>query len=445
MGKINGAFVMPHPPIIVPFIGKKETEKAIATITAMQKAAKRIADLKPDTIIIISPHGNMFDDYIFMMNERILKGNFHNFDNYEFEERFTNDIDLLSEIIEICRQKDFPAGTLNTELRKQFNITEFIDHGAFVPLYFITREYKKFKLVHISISNFDKRNLYKFGKYVKEAISLSQSNVVIIASGDLSHYLSDDSPYGFRKEGPEFDSEILEIFQNNSLNKIFEIPSMLIDRAGQCGLKSFEILTGLLSDEEIKINVLSYEGPFGIGYMVADMFDRVQTSPYVILAHDAIKYYFDTGMKLDKFDDIPRDMLEKKAGVFVSLKKSGNLRGCIGTLEPYHENIANEIVENAMSAAFKDPRFEPLDVSELESLDISVDVLSEPEMIPDSSYLDPKRYGVIVINGSKRGVLLPDLEGVENIDDQIAIALSKAGIDPVDDYMIERFEVTRYR
>ena len=138
-------------------------------------------------------------------------------------------------------------------------------------------------------------------------------------------------------------------------------------------------------------------------------------------------------------------MTDKKAGVFVSLKKRGRLRGCIGTFVPTRECIALEIIENAISAAIRDPRFSSVYLSELEDISISVDILSQPETVHHVSELDPKQYGIIVSKGLRKGLLLPDLEGVDKVEKQLYIALQKAGIQPEEDYQIERFEVKRYR
>ncbi len=137
-------------------------------------------------------------------------------------------------------------------------------------------------------------------------------------------------------------------------------------------------------------------------------------------------------------------MINQKAGVFVSLKKFGDLRGCIGTFMPTQENIAQEIIKNAISAAVDDPRFSPVTASEVEDLSISVDVLSAPEEVKDVSQLDPKKYGVIVSSGYKKGLLLPDLEGVDTAEYQIDIAKRKAGIYPDEKVKLYRFEVKRF-
>jgi AmmeMemoRadiSam system protein A len=164
----------------------------------------------------------------------------------------------------------------------------------------------------------------------------------------------------------------------------------------------------------------------------------------VQLARQSIVHYLKTGQKIEQPDNLSREFTEKQAGVFVSLKKDGHLRGCIGTFLPTQDNIALEIIENAISAATRDPRFSSVNISEVEKLSISVDVLSFPEEIKDISQLDPQRYGVIVSSGFKKGLLLPDLEGVDTVEYQIDIAKRKAGIFPKEKIHLSRFEVKRY-
>ena len=142
--------------------------------------------------------------------------------------------------------------------------------------------------------------------------------------------------------------------------------------------------------------------------------------------------------------DLPPEMLHQQAGAFVSIHEHGRLRGCIGTIMPVTESLAQEIIDNAVSAATRDPRFNPITPDELEWLEISVDVLGEPEQISSRDELDVKRYGVIVTSGSRRGLLLPDLDGVDTVDQQVDIAMRKGGISPRDKYRLERFEVIRH-
>lgn len=167
--------------------------------------------------------------------------------------------------------------------------------------------------------------------------------------------------------------------------------------------------------------------------------------PYVKLAKSAVEEYVRHGKVLSLPKELPPEM-QKRAAVFVSLKKSGQLRGCIGTVEPREKNICLEIINNAIAACSRDKRFNPVSEDELDEISYSVDVLSEPERISSISELDPKKYGVIVIKGFKKGLLLPDLEGVDSVDEQLRIAKMKAGIDPDDtDVEILRFTVVRYK
>ena len=169
-----------------------------------------------------------------------------------------------------------------------------------------------------------------------------------------------------------------------------------------------------------------------------------QESAYVRLARETIENYIKQGKIMTPPLDLPEEMINQKAGVFVSLKKNGNLRGCIGTFMPTQGSIAQEIIKNAICAAVDDPRFSPVTASELGDLTISVDVLSPPEEIFDVSELNPEKYGVIVSSGYKKGLLLPDLEGVDTVEEQVDIAKRKAGIYPGEKVKLYRFEVKRY-
>ncbi|WGS65983.1 AmmeMemoRadiSam system protein A [Marinitoga aeolica] len=167
--------------------------------------------------------------------------------------------------------------------------------------------------------------------------------------------------------------------------------------------------------------------------------------PYVRWAIDCIENYVKHGRKIDIKDDLPEELLTRRAACFVTLHKfNGDLRGCIGTIEPVYENLAIEIRENGIAAATRDYRFSPVTVSELDEIQVSVDVLSEPEPVESVDELDPNVYGVIVVSGWKKGVLLPAIEGVETVEEQLRIAKLKAGIYSAEPYEIYRFTVERY-
>ncbi len=166
--------------------------------------------------------------------------------------------------------------------------------------------------------------------------------------------------------------------------------------------------------------------------------------PITTLAQETVETYVKTGKRLAAPKNLTPEMKEQ-AGVFVSIHKLDDLRGCIGTFEPQEKNVAEEVITNAISSATRDPRFEPITEDELKDLDYSVDVLTEPEPVPDKKQLDPKKYGVIVQAGWRRGLLLPDLEGVDSADYQIDICRQKGGIGPNEPVQLYRFEVKRYK
>ena len=183
--------------------------------------------------------------------------------------------------------------------------------------------------------------------------------------------------------------------------------------------------------------------------IIADRAERLRRvrageDEFVKLARANVESFIRTGKTIEPPQELPREMLDNRAGVFVSIKKNGSLRGCIGTTEPTTASIACEIIQNGVSACSRDPRFDPITPDELDNLTYSVDVLFPPEPISDKSQLDVKRYGVIVTCGRKRGLLLPNLDGVDTIDEQLRIAMQKGGIQPNERYSLERFEVVRH-
>ncbi len=174
------------------------------------------------------------------------------------------------------------------------------------------------------------------------------------------------------------------------------------------------------------------------------MGQKTQSDAYVQLACKTVEEYVRTGKVIEIPEGLPQEMYDNRAGVFVSIKKDGVLRGCIGTIRAVQASVAEEVIQNAVSAATYDPRFPPIRQEELDRLEISVDVLGETEKIDSTSKLDVKRYGVVVSKGRRRGLLLPNLDGVETVTDQIAIAKRKAGIRMEEVAEMERFEVVRH-
>jgi len=358
---------------------------------------------------------------------------------------------------------------LTNDVSKKYKISKELDHGVLVPLYFITKEYKDFKLIHISIAGLPYIDLYRFGKCISKAVQDSNENVVFVASGDLSHRLSHEAPYGYSEKGKLFDEILINSVKNLEVENLLELDENFCEEAGECGLRSFIIMFGAVDGFELKPEVYSYEGPFGVGYSIAKievenenedrkllkkieernkasmMSLRENEDKYVQLARNSLEEYVKEKRIIKVPGNLPKELIENSAGTFVSIKKHGQLRGCIGTISPTRINIAEEIIYNAISAGTRDPRFSPIEEAELGSLVFSVDVLNKAEPIASIDELDIVRYGVIVRKGNKSGLLLPNLEGVNTPEEQVSIALQKAGIKPNDDYSMERFEVIRHK
>ena len=310
-----------------------------------------------------------------------------------------------------------------------------------VPLYFVAERRSDFKIIHISVPLLPQDKLYEFGKCVARAVENSESKAIIIASGDMSHKLTEDAPYGYSPYGAKFDDLVVSSLKSNHIDVLLRISEDLLENAAQCGLGSFCIMLGANHGIKYRTDIFSYEGPYGVGYMVA----KLNTDPYVMLAMDAVEAYVGSSEIIDAPRDLPTEMLKDKAGVFVSLKKHGKLRGCIGTTSHTQKNIAQEIINNAISSATRDPRFASVIEPELLEIIYSVDVLASPESIDSVDDLDVKKYGVIVKAGFRTGLLLPNLEGVETESEQVKIALQKAGIGLNDNYKLQRFEVIRHK
>lgn len=457
---ITAAYMVPHPPLILPGVGKGEEKKIQHTIDAYHELGKRIGEEKPDTILVISPHQTMYADYFHISPKKGAKGDFSRFGAPKEKMEVSYDTEFVKTLSFVAEEKNIPAGTLGEEERD-------LDHGTMVPLYFVNKYYTDYRLVRIGLSGLSFMHHYELGQCIQKTAENLGRNTVVFASGDLSHCLKEDGPYGFKEEGPEYDKAIMDIMGEGRFLELFDFKEAYCAKAGECGHRSFMILAGVLDRKGVKSQRLSYEGPFGVGYGICsyevlgedlsrDFKDtyaknlRVKLASlmggdaYVRLAKGTIEEFMFSGKKPDVPMGLPREMYIIRAGVFVSIKKQGRLRGCIGTIHSACGCVAQEIMENAISAAVNDPRFEPIKPEELEDLTVSVDVMGETEPVNSLRELDVRRYGVIVTRGEKRGLLLPSLTGVDTVEEQIAIAKQKAGIPEEEDVSIERFEVERH-
>lgn len=457
-----GAVIVPHPPLILPTVGRGQERQVQATIDAYRAAARQVADWKPEVLVISSPHTVMYADYFHISPGSGASGSMAAFGAPQTRLDVKYDTELRQALIRQAEAAGLQAGTLGER-------DPTVDHGTFLPLYFLREEGVNCPILRIGLSGFSPLHHYRLGQCIAKAVDKLGRRAVYIASGDLSHKLRDDGPYGYAPEGPVFDRRVTAAMAAGDFLQFLTMDPALCDRAAECGLRSFQMMAGAFDGLAVAPKLLSYEGVTGVGYGVAtfavtgpdedrrfaarcEELERARLAqrkaaedPWVKLARLSLETFVRTGQHLHTLPDgLPKDMTSQTAGAFVSLHAHGQLRGCIGTTGPTTGSVAWEIVLNAVSAGARDPRFLPVSKEELDSLEYSVDVLGQPEPISSPAQLDVKRYGVIVSCGGRRGLLLPDLEGVDTVEQQIDIARQKGGISAREAYTLERFEVVRH-
>ena len=481
--------MVPHPPMIVPDVGRGSESAVEETTRAYEKVADEIAALKPDTIVISSPHSVMYADYFHISPGAHAHGDLGAFRAPQVSFDVDYDTQFALQWSNHAAVNDIDAGTLGERDPE-------LDHGTMVPLYFIMKKYSDFKLVRIGLSGFSLSTHYRMGMLCAKVADELDRKVVYVASGDLSHKLKEDGPYGFNSSGPIYDERIMDVMGSGEFDKLMDFDEALCNLAAECGHRSFVMLAGALDKKKVDIEKLSHQDVTGVGYGICTYHvtgeapdrafldkwtardtarrqeSRDKEDVYVRLARRSLESYIRKGETIDWYEVKDKvvpgagsgvdeteyatsdgtatkaaiDQLENmRAGAFVSIHKEGKLRGCIGTVGASRRCIAEEIIENAISASTRDPRFDPIEEDELSSLEITVDVLGEAEAIMSPAELDVKRYGVIVTKKGRRGLLLPNLDGIDTVEEQLAIAKQKAGLAPDEEgCFLERFEVVRH-
>ena len=426
-------------------------ERAIQkTIDALEEAARLLAQRQPQTVILVSPHGPLRREAFGILTAPACSGTLAEFGAPQVDFAFDNDLDA----VDLIRAEAVQAGL---PLQPIARWSQGLDWGCTVPLYYLRPGLGDARLVPMTISFLPPRQHFVLGQAVARAVHRSGKRVAIIASADCSHCLIEGAPNGYDPAGPVFDERMRQAIAAWDVETVLGMDEGFRRRAAEDAVPSVSFLMGALDGLAVRPQVLSYEGPFGVGYLVAvvEVMPPLQNGvvheeaaavtghPLVRLAKDAVDAFVRFGRVIDPVD-VPAD-LHRPAGAFVSIKRGHTLRGCIGTVEPVQDSLAREVVHNAIDSATRDPRFLPIEAQELGELSYSIDVLSPPEPVSGPEELDHQRYGLIVRSGLRRGLLLPDIEGVSSVEEQIAIAKSKAGILPDEPVDLFRFTVERFR
>ena len=446
------AGIAPHPPIMVPEVGHEAIAEVRSSIAAMGELTRRLIASGAETLVLISPHAPLDPTAFVAYKAPTIYGDFARFRARETTVEATIDAELLSAITQDAKGKDYevlPLGPCE------------LDHGTAVPLYFLQHNGWYGHVVAMGYSFLSNEDHLRFGACINRAATRIGRPVALVASGDLSHRLKPEAPAGYNPNAHLFDEEVIAALKANAPERIINIDHELRKMAGECGYRSILVALGATQDASLSCEVLHYEAPFGVGYLVAQITNAKKSSesedsvqPALAhesaralpdLAREAVQEFVLQGTQL-KPSEKPTGFLAERGACFVSIKTmDGDLRGCIGTVEPQRETLQEEVIANAISAATHDPRFKPVTSGELTQLRYSVDILSaaEPAMFAE---LDPKNYGVIVEDesGERRGLLLPDISGVDTATSQVEIATRKAGIRPEEPVRLFRFHVDRF-
>lgn len=255
------ASIVPHPPILIPSIGKENLDKIEKTRNAMKELEKDLYTGKPDTIIVISSHASLFKDAFCVYSSPEFESNFEQFGDLVTKSKWQGDNVLASKLVEVARENGIKTQVISEKK---------LDHGVSVPLYYLASHLPDVKIIPIGYSEMDNKKHLEFGKIIKEVVMKSNERVAILASGDLSHGLTTEAPAGFSKVGQEFDQKIIELLETRNTTGIVNLEKDFVDEAAECGFRSLLVLLGILKNINYTFKNYSYEGPFGVGYLVGN-------------------------------------------------------------------------------------------------------------------------------------------------------------------------------
>ncbi|HEU4432408.1 MAG TPA: AmmeMemoRadiSam system protein B, partial [Pyrinomonadaceae bacterium] len=362
--------IVPHPPIMVPEVGQESVADVKSSIDAMAEFTRRLVDSNAETVILISPHAPLeLESFVAYAGSEV-RGDFANFRAPDTQLSAPVDQELLIAITKHASSSNFVIDQIADSK---------LDHGTAVPLYFLLKNGWRGKVVALGYSFLSIDDHLKFGDCIRNAIDDTGRSVAFVASGDLSHRLRPDAPAGYNPGAYLFDQQVVHALEKNDPQSIVEIDPNLRKLAGECGFRSMVVAIGATRQLDAHCEVLSYEAPFGVGYLVAQLTDGsvsdIDGTELPTLARGAVETFTRQGIEI-KPDSRLSNLLRVPAPCFVSLKtRDGELRGCIGTIEAMQPTLAEEIVVNAIHAATRDPRFSEVTEDELANLRYSVDVL----------------------------------------------------------------------
>jgi AmmeMemoRadiSam system protein A len=472
------AGLMPHAPVLVPGVGGDRLADVAATVRAMATVAQRAIAMLPETLVLVSPHSPRRPGAFGLWRMPQLRGSLETFGSPEDRVELPLDRDFADQLEQAAAHRG---------VRTWHIADESLDHGAVVPLCYLVAAGWKGPTVILSLNYPGEGGLEELGQAIAAVAQERRRRTAVIASGDMSHRLTPAAPSGFHPDGRRFDEALIALLRQGAYREIAKIDSALEETAAEDAADSTRIAVTAADYRMEGHEVLSYEGPFGVGYGVAVLFEsesagksvaesdlscsrerkRVESgtstrsrswlhktlpepqvfasfSDLPVVARRAVEAALGAGPKTPPFEAAGE--LTARHGVFVTLRtEKGKLRGCIGSLAPTEKDLVEETWRLAVAAASNDYRFQPVPAAELPGMHFSVTVLGELERVPSPAELDPAVYGVVVTaEDGRKGVLLPDIAGIDSVAEQIAIARDKAGIGSDEQIELERFKAESF-
>ncbi|HWR31272.1 MAG TPA: AmmeMemoRadiSam system protein B [Negativicutes bacterium] len=268
MTYLVGCALLPHPPIMLSEVGGADSEQVQKSAHAAEAAAAFLLKKNPSTIVIITPHGPVFQDAVGINVSPVLRGNLSSFGASEVAVSFETNNLLAQNIIKQSERLGVSLAVLDEHLAQQQRFSLQLDHGAVIPLYYLYKAGFRGQVVHLSVGFLTYPEMYAFGKAVQGAIEMTRQKVAVVASGDLSHRLIPSAPAGYSPSGRKFDDRIMALLQAMDVKSMFALEPDMVEEAGECGLRPIFFLMGTLDGMDAGAEILSYEGPFGVGYGV---------------------------------------------------------------------------------------------------------------------------------------------------------------------------------
>ncbi|WP_165252804.1 AMMECR1 domain-containing protein [Adlercreutzia sp. ZJ304] len=451
MRTIVGRFIMPHSPNTIPWLSKGHYKEATQTTTACEEIGSRIGQLKPDTIIVISAHAPSVGNYFYVPKRKIMYGNTGEFSFRQHMIKKEPAWNFIDKLVEVGKRNSCPITTFenNPRLRRKHKLNGSFDLATYIPLYFVEQFWQDYRLVTISLSDLPPSDHYLCGTVIERTIQQLEGTYVIIASAELSHKTTEDSPYGYVEDGLIFNGLVCQSILDGNVNKLLSLDYARRNHVGQCGVDAIAMLYGTGNSMKFSGDILSYEHTFGIGMVVASLTHtnkkskttnsaikarsleltadkRSRESEPVRLARKAIDYYLRTGETLDDPPPSSIPALMEPSGVFISLVKNGKWRGFYGNPDPTEFSAAHDIIDYALTAVIEND-IGPISRKELREIDIVVELVTSIEPVSDMSMYDCNSYGVLVKYRQTEGIIVANAPSIANTERQYEAALRNAG------------------